>query len=196
VSATGDGAVERAVRCWLNTFIRGMNLCPFAAAPLAADRVQIRVTDAARPEALLEALAVTLRALDADDGIETSLLVHPAVLQDFAEYNQFLDAVDALLIEAGYEGVYQVASFHPHYQFAGTAPDAAENYTNRSPYPLLHVLRERSVAQAAEVIDDDPAAISTRNIERMEAAGAAALEQLLAQCRQGATTGGANARPE
>src|SRR3546814_12178711 len=109
------------------------------------------VTDAQTEELLLAALRSELELLERDASIETTLLIHPRVLEHFYDYNQFLDSADQLLERMQLDGVYQIASFHPEYQFAGTAPDAAENYSNRAPYPLLHLLREASRSEARRV---------------------------------------------
>ncbi len=122
-----------------------------------------------------------LELLTRDESIETTLLIHPNVLQDFATYNQFLDLVDALLEQLELEGIYQVASFHPDYQFAGSDPDATRNYTNRSPYPVLHLLREESLERA---IAGYPGVeeIPERNIELLEGMGAEKMQALLRAC--------------
>ncbi|MEO0424137.1 MAG: DUF1415 domain-containing protein [Pseudomonadota bacterium] len=178
-----EQVVASATRRWLETFVVGMGLCPFAAAPLAAERVRVVVTEADDEEALLEALQAEIVLLDQQPQIETTLLIHPAVLQDFLAYNDFLDLADALLVEGDRDGVYQVASFHPDYQFAGTAPNAAENYTNRSPYPMLHLLRETSVEKAvASGIDTND--VPVRNIQHMNELGEVELARLLSACRE------------
>lgn len=178
-----EHAVESATRRWVEKFVVGMGLCPFAAAPLAADRVRLVVTEADEEQTLLEALLEEIALLDRQQEIETTLLIHPAVLQDFLAYNDFLDLVDALLVECDRDGVYQLASFHPAYQFAGTAPDAAENYTNRSPYPMLHLLREASVDKAvASGIDTND--VPVRNIQHMNKLGDVELARLLDACRE------------
>ena len=119
--------------------------------------------------------------LDKDPEIETTLLIHPHALADFADYNDFLALADALLVQAEREGVYQVASFHPHYRFAGTGEDDAENYSNRSPYPMLHLLREASVGQAIDAHPDIDA-VPSRNIARMNELGRTHMKALLAAC--------------
>ena len=123
--------------------------------------------------------------VDKSDAIETTLLIHPQVLQDFYQYIDFLEAADELLVDMDLEGVYQVASFHPDYQFGGTEPDDVENYTNRSPYPMLHLLREDSLSQA---IDNYPEVdlIPERNIECMNEQGLEKMQQLLAACLKSA----------
>ena len=169
------------MRHWVENVVVGLNLCPFARRELQQGRVRFALCTARNEEALLQALATELELLDANPGIETTLLIHPRVLQDFPAYNQFLDSADQLLAEMQMEGVYQVASFHPDYQFAGTAVDDPENYTNRSPYPLLHLLREDSLERAIAA-HPDVAAIPTRNIALMNALGVGKLRTLLAAC--------------
>ena len=162
------------VRRWLDVFVIDLNLCPFARREVQADRVRIAHTPAAAVEELVVALRDELDRLQADATIETTLLVHPNVLGDFFDYNDFLDAADGLLIELEYEGVFQIASFHPDYQFANTTPDAAENFANRSPYPLLHLLRESSVTRAVAQ-HEDVAGIPDTNIDHLNELGSARL---------------------
>jgi hypothetical protein len=142
--------VIAATRNWLERAVIGLQLCPFAAVPHLNDRVRYCVSAQRSGVGLLEELSHELRALQDADPLtcETTLLIHPHVLTDFLEYNDFLDACDAAVAELGFEGDLQVASFHPRYQFAGTDAQDIENYSNRSPYPMLHLLRESSVARA------------------------------------------------
>jgi hypothetical protein len=121
------------VRHWVETLVVGLNLCPFAKRELVQNRVRFAVTDAVTEEQLLLDLQAELELLNSGEVVETTLLIHPKVLQDFYNYNQFLSHADSLLMEMGLVGVYQIASFHPDYQFGGTEPDDVENYTNRSP---------------------------------------------------------------
>ena len=170
-----------AVRQWVETLIIGMNLCPFAKRELVKNRVRFTVTEAITDDELMTALQAELEFLDSDPSIETTLLIHPKVLQDFDDYNQFLNFADRFLAELRLGGVYQIASFHPDYQFGGTGPNDAENYTNRSPYPLLHLLREESLER---VITDYPdiSQIPTRNIELMNSLGQDKLQALIQTC--------------
>jgi hypothetical protein len=163
-----------ATRLWLERAVIGLNLCPFAKAVHAKGQVRWVLADAETPEALLETLAAELLALrDASpEDVDTTLIVHPRVLGDFLDYNDFLEAADGLVAELGLEGVLQVASFHPQYQFAGTDADDIENFTNRSPYPTLHLLREDSVSRAVDAFPD-PDAIVDRNIETLRRLGPA-----------------------
>lgn len=136
------------VKKWLEEFVIERNLCPFAGRELNNERIRFSVTQAGSEQALIKDLEREVELLLEQAEIETTLLIHPNVLQDFFTYNEFLSNADKLLADKGLEGVLQIASFHPRYQFANTDADDAENYTNRSPYPLLHILREASVAKA------------------------------------------------
>jgi hypothetical protein len=139
---------------WLTTAVIGLNLCPFAKAVHVKNQIRYKVSEATEPEGLLQDLIQELILLrDADpEQIDTTLLVHPQVLHDFFDFNDFLDVVDAALEELDLGGIIQVASFHPDYQFSDTDPDDIENYSNRSPYPTLHLIRESSIAQAVSAI--------------------------------------------
>ena len=172
--------VEADVRRWLERAVIGLNLCPFAKAVQAKDQVRIVVSDASTARALLEQLGEEMALLrdTPSDQVDTTLLVHPLVLQDFLDYNDFLDDAEALLDVLELDGVLQVASFHPDYQFAGTEPDDAENLTNRAPYPILHLLREESVARAVEAYPE-PDSIIERNIATMQKLGAEGFQKLL-----------------
>ena len=151
----------------------GLNLCPFANAVLKKERLHIQVSEATEPLALLEDLRTELkRLLDAPETeIETSLLVCPRMLSDFLEFNDFLDMAEALLTELDLNGTVQIASFHPHYQFAGTAVDDIENATNQSPWPTLHLLRETSIDRAVAAWGEDTDRIFENNIARLQALG-------------------------
>ena len=167
-------------RRWLERAVIGLNLCPFAKAVHAKGQVRYVLSDADTPADLLAQLGeelVLLRDTPADL-IDTTLLVHPQVLTDFMDYNDFLDDADALVEELGLEGVLQVASFHPQYQFADTLPDDAQNLTNRSPYPTLHLLREDSVARAVAAYPE-PDSIIERNIATVTELGLQGWDKLL-----------------
>ncbi|MFT5194523.1 MAG: hypothetical protein ACI9EW_000716 [Cellvibrionaceae bacterium] len=173
-----DDKIVQAVKRWLDAFVVGMNLCPFAKRELAQNRVRFAVTRVKTVEHLLLALQVECQRLNQNPSIETTILIHPNVLSDFYDYNQFLGYADLLLEQMGLEGVYQIASFHPDYQFAGTE---AENYSNRSPYPLLHLLREDSVAKAIDGYPDVDQ-IPIRNMQLMNQLGVDELKRLLRVC--------------
>jgi uncharacterized protein len=157
----------------------GLNLCPFAENPYRGNRVRFAVSEQRSAAGLLEDLRAELQALAAADpeDLETTLLIHPWVLADFIEYNDFLEVCDATVAELNLEGELQVASFHPQYQFAESQPDDIENYTNRSPYPMLHLLREASVERAVEAVGDTEE-IYRRNIRTLRALGHAGWQRL------------------
>ncbi|MCK7594863.1 DUF1415 domain-containing protein [Pseudomarimonas salicorniae] len=167
-----DAAVIAATRHWLERAVIGLNLCPFARAPYVQQRVRFRVSHATDDEELLADLEDELRALHAvsAEQCETVLLIHPWAMLDFADFNEFLNAADGCVEQLGYEGELQVASFHPDYQFEGTGPADIENYTNRSPFPTLHLLREESIERVIEAIDD-PDEIYRRNISLLQRMG-------------------------
>ncbi|NUS38646.1 MAG: DUF1415 domain-containing protein [Lysobacter sp.] len=172
MDATDRDEPIAATRRWLERAVIGLNLCPFAKAVYVKEQVRFVLSVATTPEALLDDLAresLLLRDTRAGD-IDTTLLVHPHVLRDFLDYNDFLDAADRLVARLGLEGVLQVASFHPDYRFAGTAQDDIANYTNRAPYPTLHLLREESVSRAVAAFPD-PDAIVERNIATLDRLG-------------------------
>ena len=157
-------------RRWLERAVIGLNLCPFAKAVYVKQQVRFVVSDATTPEALLESLIAELPNLsDADPhAIDTTLLIHPQVLTDFLDYNDFLETADDAVEELELEGIIQIASFHPGYQFAGTARDDIGNFSNRAPFPTLHLLREDSVTRAVEAFPDADAIVD-RNMAPLEA---------------------------
>jgi uncharacterized protein len=183
-TAQADDAerVIAATRDWLERAVIGLGLCPFAEAPYVRDRIRFRVSAQESTDGLVEELAAELRyLLDADPTVcETTLLIHPHVLNDFGDYNQFLDDADAVVAALGFEGELQVASFHPAYRFADSEPNDVSNCTNRSPYPMLHLLREASVTRAVETfpgVHD----IGANNIATLRALGAAGWRALWTQ---------------
>ncbi|MBU2048351.1 MAG: DUF1415 domain-containing protein [Gammaproteobacteria bacterium] len=177
-TATHDPIAE--TRKWLEQIVIGLNLCPFAKAVYVKDQVRFVLSDATTPEALVEELAeelILLRDTPAEQ-IDTTLIVHPDVLTDFLDYNDFLDDADAAIEALDLQGILQVASFHPQYQFAGAAPDDVSNYTNRAPYPTLHLLREDSVERAVAAFPD-PDVIVERNIDTLDKLGIEGWTRLL-----------------
>lgn len=161
-------AIEAAVRAWIETVVIGLNLCPFAAKPFRAGAVRIHVSACTDELELLTELQLELARLDETPvaQLETTIIAIPRMLEDFLDYNDFLDRVDELLEHFEWSGTYQVASFHPQYQFDGTQADDAENFSNRSPVPLLHLLREASVEAALDA-HPDPDSIPQANIRRL-----------------------------
>lgn len=174
-------------RAWVERAVIGLNLCPFARAVQAKQQVRYVLSEASDEDGLLAELVDEMAALVAADParVETTLLVHPQLLGDFLAYNDFLDVVDAALDRLGHAGVLQVASFHPRYQFAGTGADDVTNATNRSPYPMLQLLREASIERAVAALPDT-AEIYRANLRTLEALGADGWAALQAQCRRDA----------
>lgn len=167
-----DEQIIAATRNWLEKAVIGLNLCPFAKAVYVKQQVRYVVSNATTAEALLETLMNELQHLsDTDpDVTDTTLLIHPFVLNDFLDYNEFLDIADAAVEDMQLEGELQVASFHPDYQFAETDENDISNYTNRAPYPILHLLREESIEKAVAAFPE-AAEIFDKNIETMEKLG-------------------------
>jgi hypothetical protein len=166
-----DQVIART-RAWVDHAVIGLNLCPFAKAVQAKNQIRYVVSDATDPDALLSTLCdeMSLLARTPPGEVDTTLLIHPQVLGDFEEFNDFLDSADAALQALGLDGVLQVASFHPDYRFAGTDADDVSNATNRSPYPTLHLLREASIDRAVAAF---PRAeeIYEANMKALEALG-------------------------
>jgi hypothetical protein len=167
-----DDAIIAATRNWLERAVIGLNLCPFAKAVYVKEQVRYVVSSATTPEALLEQLMDELQYLSDTpaEQVDTTLLIHPFVLGEFLDFNEFLDVADAALEDMELDGELQVASFHPDYQFADTDRNDISNYTNRAPYPILHLLREDSIARATEAFPD-AADIFEKNIDTMEKLG-------------------------
>ncbi len=167
-----DHTFIATTQTWLTRAVIGLQLCPFAKAVHLKNQIRYTVSHAREPQALLEALVHELQFLAQADPqtVETTLLIHPEVLTDFLDYNDFLEIADATLMELGLVGVLQIASFHPNYQFDGTEPDSIDNHTNRSPFPMLHLLREASIEAAMQSFDGADAIVD-RNIATMRQLG-------------------------
>ena len=167
-----EAQVLQDTQAWVEKAVIGLNLCPFAKAVQVQGKVRYVVSAATTVEDLLYELAAELNHLHDTpaDQTDTTLLIHPRVLTDFLDYNDFLEAADALVADIGLEGELQVASFHPQYQFEGTEPDDITNFTNRSPYPTLHLLREDSIDRAVAAFPS-PESIFDTNMETLEKLG-------------------------
>ena len=176
-----DAVIEQTRR-WIADVVIGLNLCPFARRVFDGGLIRYTVTAAPDVDSLWAVLGGELGSL-ADtpaEEVETAFLIHPYALLDFADYNDFVVDTAALIADLGLEGVIQIASFHPRYQFAGTQPDDVENYTNRSPFPMLHLLREASIT----AVNNDPERlldIPRRNIETLRRLGRAGIRKLLGE---------------
>jgi uncharacterized protein len=178
VLPTAEAAIAATQR-WLENAVIGLNLCPFAKAVHLKQQIRWVVSPARDAQTLRENLARELEWLrDASpEQTDTTLLIHPFVLGDFADYNDFLGLADALITELGLEGLIQIASFHPDYQFAGSAADDIDNFSNRAPHPTLHLLREASIDKAVAAFPD-AAEIYERNIETLRRLGHAGWAKL------------------
>ena len=169
---TDDQLIIDHTRQWLEKAVIGLNLCPFAKAPYIKNRVRIVVSHAKHTDGFLEDLDRELLYLAETpaEAVETTLLIHPDLYSDFFDFNDILAFADQAVLDNDLEGIIQIAPFHPQFQFADTEPDDISNYTNRSPYPTLHLIREESIAKAAEAIPD-AAEIFERNIRLLEEMG-------------------------
>ena len=164
--------VIAATRDWLERAVIGLNLCPFAKAVHVKRQIRYAVTGAQTADELLAELEHELQILAATDpeALDTTLLIHPEVMGDFLDFHFFLAEVDAAIRRLELDGVIQVASLHPHYEFAGSGANDIDNFTNRSPYPTLHLLREASIDRAVAAFPD-AADIFERNIETLRRLG-------------------------
>lgn len=174
-----DEDVIAAMRQWVEKAVIGLNLCPFAKAVYVKNQVRFVVSRAPHLDGLLEDLDRELDFLAAADpeAVDTTLLIHPTLLPDFLDFNDFMQLAEAAVDEHGLEGVIQVASFHPQFQFEGTEADDLGNYTNRAPFPTLHLLREASIERAVAAFPD-AGTIYERNIETLQALGHAGWQAL------------------
>ncbi|EGR3452229.1 DUF1415 domain-containing protein [Vibrio parahaemolyticus] len=167
---TDINAITQQVDQWLNDVVIGLNLCPFAAKPQRNKQIKIFVSEATQEEALLEDILLQLIELSTTEPekLETTLVVVPNMLQDFWDYNFCIDWVEGLIKQQDWEGIFQVATFHPDYCFGGAAPEDDENLTNRSPYPIFHLIREESMGKVLKHYPD-PESIPDTNIARVSA---------------------------
>ncbi|MBB5468316.1 hypothetical protein HDG32_004441 [Paraburkholderia sp. CI2] len=178
--AESHDAVITATRHWLTEAVIGLNLCPFAKAVHVKGQIRYAVSEADTLEAVLTDLEAELQTLVAADpaAIDTTLLILPRAFEDFPGFNDCLFFADRLVQQLRLEGVIQIASFHPHYQFEGSEPDDIENYTNRAPYPILHLLREDSIERAVQAFPDAEE-IYERNQETLRRIGLAGWDALM-----------------
>jgi uncharacterized protein len=176
---TDEAAVIAATQTWLEMAVIGLNLCPFAKSVHVKKQIRYAVCNSRVDDKLLETLVSELKILDAADPneIDTTLIIHPRVLTDFLDQNDFMKVANQALKKLGLLGTIQIASFHPQFQFAGTGPDDITNCTNRSPYPTLHLLREASIDYAVASFPD-ASEIYNRNIETLNRLGPVGWDQL------------------
>ena len=171
---------------WITDVVVTLNFCPFEAREVKRNSIHFEVIEQANVSSVLERLSATWKKLDDDSAIETAFLILPHNFDSFASYLKLLHAAERRIKKEGYEGVYQVASFHPAYLFAGSSPNDPANYTNRSPYPMLHILRESSVSKAIDHYPDTHL-IPEKNITFSREKGLAYMQALKAACMQAKT---------
>lgn len=173
--------IIQRTKCWIEKFIIAHNICPFAKRVFDEDSIAYRVINETDVEKQLHVLIDACVQLDSEESIETALVIFPHGLENFDEYLDFLALANALLKRMSYEGVYQLASFHPEYCFEGANTDDPENYTNRSPYPMLHLIRESSLEKALQHYPD-PEQIPVRNMDYLRRMGLIKARSFLSQC--------------
>lgn len=176
-----QGFIDKTKR-WVETVVIGLNLCPFASKPFREDKIRYLVQATPDRTHLVDkiVLEATLLADEEVTDVETTLIIHPDMLSDFMDYLDFIEYIEEVLVGIGLEGVIQVASFHPEYQFEGTQKGDPENYTNRSPFPMIHLIREASVSRAVDLYPDVEK-IPEQNIKTMNELGKAGIQKLLQQ---------------
>lgn len=179
-SAPSD-SYKTATEKWLKSIVIAHNLCPFAKQTLNRNSIRFSTVDDTKTEDCLFQLINECRKLDTDETIETTLLIYSTAFTNFGDYLDFVDYAEILLTQQGYRGIYQLASFHPDYCFEGDEVDDPANYTNRSPYPMLHLLRESSIEKALEKFPN-PENIPEHNIALTRNLGLAKMRELLAAC--------------
>lgn len=166
---------------WLETVIIEHSICPFAKREFVNNTIHYEIIESDDTEQQLEQLIISCEKLDDEEAIETSLLIFAKSLSDFDDYLDFIEIANALMHKQNYEGIYQLASFHPQYCFADSDQNDASNYTNRSPYPMLHIIREASLEKALESFPN-PENIPERNIELTRSLGLQTMQKLLSDC--------------
>ena len=179
-----DQQIISATQAWLNTFIIAFNICPFARREQQRGSIRYSVERSDKLENALQTLIAECVYLDAHPETETTLLIFPETFKGFEDYLDMLEIAEQLLLDQSYEGIYQLASFHPDYRFETDLSEDEEdpaNYTNRSPYPMLHIIRETSIERAIANYPD-PENIPTRNIKLTRELGLKKLQALLAAC--------------
>lgn len=170
--------IVRQTEAWLQSFILKYNICPFAHKVMSEKTLHYAVEHALDIETCLQELISECQGLDADNNIETTLVIYSSAFSDFDDFLDYLEMANALLVAQDYEGVYQLASFHPYYCFEGSDEEDSANYTNRSPYPMLHIIREESIEKVLESYSD-PDTIPSQNIELTRSLGLSKLQLLL-----------------
>ncbi len=181
MSEASKNAIEKTQQ-WIETIVVGLNFCPFAKRELRKNAVRFVLNESGDTQATLEQLIAECEFLDANPETETTLLILPSGFEDFLYYLDLTELAEDLLAEQGYEGIYQVASFHPEYCFADADADDAANYTNRSPYPMLHLLREASLDIAIDNYPDIDS-IPNTNMQKARSLGTEYFQTMLANTK-------------
>jgi hypothetical protein len=176
-----DELVTAQTMNWVKDFIVALNVCPFAKREVERESVRLVVLRSKKIDVALEELMSEIQWLDGHPETETTLLIFPTLFKDFHRYLDFVEIAEDLMFDQGCEGVYQLATFHPDYCFSGAEPDDVSNYTNRSPYPMLHLLREASLDKAIEFYGDT-SEIPNQNIAKMESLGSSTLDDMFTSC--------------
>ncbi len=175
-------SIIQQTQCWLDKVVIGHNICPFAKKERDANRIRFVVESSVQFETALEKLLRECEYLEQNSNTETTLFILENMAEKFNDYLDFLDIANQLLIDQGYEGVFQLASFHPDYCFAGSALDDPANYTNRSPRPMLHIIRETSLEQVLQNYPN-PEDIPQRNIDYCRQLGLEVMQKMLNDCK-------------
>ncbi len=176
-----EAGIIESSKQWVGNVVVGLNFCPFAKPVVDEGRLHYSVVNESDMDVCLTALMAEINRFHADASIETSLLIYPLGFEAFEDYLDLVAVAEELLSVEGFEGIYQLASFHPDYCFDGLQHDDAANYTNRSPYPMLHILREGSIEHALASVAS-PEKIPSRNVEYARKVGVKALRKLLHEC--------------
>ncbi len=179
---TSSKSIIQQTRCWLDTVVIGQNICPFARKERDAGRIRFIVESSGRIETALQNLIYEGQFLEQNSDTETTLFILENLAEDFNDYLDLLELANQLLIAQGYEGILQLASFHPDYCFADSEQDDPANYTNRSPWPMLHIIREASLEQALQNYPN-PELIPQRNIELCRNLGLEGMQKMLNDCK-------------
>ncbi len=165
-----DHKIIQQTKSWVEKIVIGLDLCPFASQPFLNDAIEYSVINGDSLEQHLQALADNFSRLDASSEIETSLLIYPEAYQNFDDYLELLDYAHHMLDDLNYDGIYQIASFHPDYRFDGSAENDASNFSNRSPCPMLHLIRENSL-EVAVASYPDIEQVPENNIKKLREIG-------------------------
>lgn len=178
-----EDVIINETKNWIENVVIACNFCPFAAREFKRGSIHYVLPASGKLQDILQTLALEFKRLDEQPEIETTLIILPNSHKDFSAYLDLVDLCEDLLEKDGHEGIYQLASFHPNYLFADSSPNDPANFTNRSLYPMLHILREESVTRAIDSIED-PQSIPARNIDFANQKGFEFMERLRESCRE------------